>query len=103
MTLDELKAELEKDGIKSVGAMSRPVPIGDTQPRNFTIIFSGDDKVVFPFAMKTAYFLTLDSMDGTAKVHSEKYKALLRAIEADRKSGKLPAKKAAKKPTKKSN
>jgi hypothetical protein len=91
MTLDELKAELEKDGIKSVGAMSRPVPVGDTHPKNYTIVFSGDETVVFPFGLKTSYFLTLDSLDGTASVHSEKYKALLRAIEVDRKSGKLPS------------
>ena len=83
MTLGELRAELLKLGIRQVGAMSRPVAPGE-QPRAYTFMFSADEKVVFPFGLKTAYFLTLSSREDSAKVHSEKYQALMRAIARDR-------------------
>ena len=51
---------------------------------SYTFMFTADTKVVFPFGLKTAYFLTLDSKDESAKVNSEKFKALVRAIRRDR-------------------
>ncbi|HEY1649974.1 MAG TPA: hypothetical protein VGF96_18465 [Terracidiphilus sp.] len=90
MTLGELRAELLKLGIRQVGAMSRPVPPGEP-PKAFTFFFSADEKVVVPFALKTRYFLTLRSREDSAKVHPEKYKALMRAIEHDRANGLLPS------------
>jgi len=61
------------------------------EPVSVSIVFSADAKIVFPFGMKTAYFLALDSSDPSTPVHSEKYKALMRAIERDRKNGTLPS------------
>lgn len=81
MTLGEIRAELNKLGIRQVGAMGRA---DSTSGRpSYTFIFTADAKVVFPFGLKTAYFLTLDSKDDSTPVNSEKYKALMRAIKRD--------------------
>jgi len=86
MTLGELRAELQKIGVKQVGAMRRS---SAEKQQTCTIVFSADDKIVVPFAPKTAYFLALDSLDPNTRVNSEKYKALMRSIERDRENGKL--------------
>lgn len=84
MTLGELRTELQKLGIRQVGAMSRLSSSGERASHTF--IFSADEKVVFPFGLKTAYFLTLDSNDDSARVNSEKIKALKRTIRRDKKT-----------------
>lgn len=84
MTLGELKAELQnKYKIRQVGSLGRQVS-SDRGFSNYTIVFSGDEKVVFPFGLKSVYFLTLDGREESTHVNSEKYKALIRAIERDR-------------------
>ena len=85
MTLSELRDELLQLGIKQVGAF-RLARADETRP-TFSFVFSADEKTVVPFALKTAYFLALDSIDPDAPVHSEKYKALMRSIERDRQGG----------------
>jgi hypothetical protein len=82
MTLGELKQELLQLGIRQVGVLRRPATA--TEPETNTIVFSADQKIVVPFALKTVYFLVLDSSDESAVVHSEKYKSLMRTIEKDR-------------------
>jgi hypothetical protein len=82
MTLGDLRAELSKLGIRQVGAMSRPSTEGER--KSYTFVFTADIKVVFPFGLKTAYFLTLDAKDDNTKVNVEKYNALMRAVEHDR-------------------
>lgn len=84
MTLGELKAELLQLGIRQVGAMSRADSA--TGRPSYTFMFTADEKVVFPFGLKTSYFLTLDSKADSASVNSEKYKALMRSIKRDRSS-----------------
>jgi hypothetical protein len=81
MTLGEVRAELKKLGVRQVGAMSR-ADSASGRP-SYTFMFTSDAKVVFPFGLKTAYFLTLDSKDDSTPVNSEKYKALIRAIRRD--------------------
>lgn len=82
MTLGELKAKLAKVGIKQVGAMTRSDPSGSRTSHTF--IFTSDEKVVFPFGLKTVYFLTLDSKEESTPVNSEKIKAIIRAVQRDR-------------------
>ena len=82
MTLGELKIKLLELGVRQVGAMSRS-DSGSDRP-SYTFMFTADERVVFPFGLKTAYFLTLDSGDESTRVNSEKYKALMRAIRRDR-------------------
>jgi len=82
MTLGELRKQLLQIGIKQVGAMRRQYD--NDAVVTCTVIFSADQKIVVPFALETVYFLAVDSLDDTAVVHSEKYKALMRAIDRDR-------------------
>jgi hypothetical protein len=84
MTLGQLRAKLLEIGIRQVATMSRS-DRGDGLPSH-TFTFTADEKVVFPFAMKTTYFLTLDAKDDSTRVNSEKVKALMRAIKRDRES-----------------
>lgn len=81
MTLGELKKKLEERGIRQVGSLGKRTT--GEERASYTLVFSSDDKVVFPFPF-TAYFLTLDSTDDSTHVNSEKVKALLRAIRRDK-------------------
>jgi len=82
MTLGKLREKLLELGVKQVAAMSRS-DRGDGIPSH-TLMFTRDEKVVFPFGLETSYFLTLDSKDDSARVNPEKVRALLRAINRDR-------------------
>jgi hypothetical protein len=84
MTLGQLRAKLLEIGVRQVATMSRS-DRGDGHPSH-TFTFTADEKVVFPFGLKTTYFLTLDSKDDSTRVNSEKVKALIRAIKRDRES-----------------
>lgn len=87
MTLGELRQELLKLGIRQVASAKFPPPQG--HPPTVSLMFSADTKVVFPFPLQTQYYLALDSDDDNTPVHSEKYAALMRAIERDRLLGLL--------------
>lgn len=89
MTLDQLRQELQQLGVRQVGAMRRHSPAEGRE--SVTLVFSADLKIVVPLALKTVYFLQLDSDDSSTIVHSEKYNCLMRAIERDRDNGYLPA------------
>ncbi len=84
MTLGDARKQLLQIGIRQVGALRRPPT--DDEPASATLIFSADAKIVVPFALKTVYFLVVDSSDDDAKVNTEKYNALMRAIDHDKKN-----------------
>lgn len=85
MTLGDLRHQLKQIGIRQVGTLRRPASEG--QPESLTLVFSGDEKIIVPFGLSTVYFLITGSDDDAAVIHSEKVKALARAIERDRPKG----------------
>jgi hypothetical protein len=78
MTLGELKEELKGYGIKSIGTLGNVPHSSDKD--NVVIYFSADKKIMFPYAPKTLYSLSMRSSSDSEVVHSEKIKALKRSL-----------------------
>ena len=80
MTLGELKEDLKKYGIRSVGTLSSRKVGEEEKPPFVTTYFSSDPAPVFPFPLKDIYPLVTKTGLNTETVHKEKIKALKRAL-----------------------
>jgi hypothetical protein len=81
MTLKELLADVKPYGIRKIGVFKR------SNPQNgkvyVSVIFTTDEKVVFPHKLENMYALVLASDSDTQRVNMEQVKALKRALILD--------------------
>jgi len=68
-------------GIRQVGTLRKTAQ--ENGAPVVTLYFSSDTNIVFPFRLKNIYPLVLKSDSDDTPVHSEKVKALKRALIAD--------------------